>query len=94
MEDYSLVSMDHSKLFFRPFLDFVFFCRYFPAQSGKIISILILIIALLFNLPQFFELKTVVLDSVNNTRTVIARPTKLRLVRLRNAMSWPCLSCY
>ena len=57
------------------------YCRYFPAQSGRIISILILIIALLFNLPQFFELKTVVLNSVNDTTNIIARPTKLRFAR-------------
>ena len=74
MENYFHGSMDNSTpdSFLVLPLNSCYFVRYFPAQSGRIISIFILIIALLFNLPQFFELKTVVLNSVNDTTNIIA----------------------
>ena len=56
------------------------FVRYFPAQSGKFASILILVVVLLLDLPLFFELRTVSVNVENSTVSAIVEATELRFV--------------
>ena len=58
------------------------FVRYFPAQSGKFVSIMILVVVLLLDLPLFFELKTVSVNVENDTVSAIVEATELRFVIL------------
>ena len=65
------------------------FVRYFPAQSGKFVSIMILVVVLLLDLPLFFELKTVSVKVENSTVSAIVEATELRFViHYRNWVNW------